>query len=1093
MNKKSFCLLLLFTLVYFVFPASAREARLLRHPTISKDNVAFIHAEDIWIVPRAGGDARRLTTHKGLEGMPMFSPDGKYIAFSGQYDGNEDVYIVSTVGGEPKRLTYHPYADVVRGWTPDGSKVVFGSSRDTAPKPYDRLWTISVDGGMPEQLPMPMAHKGVYSPDGKRMAYVRLREAFDAWRHYRGGRTTAVWLIDLSDYSIEKIPRDNSNDTDPMWIGNEVYFISDRNHTMNLFSYDTISKEMKQLTFHDDFDIKSASAGADVVVYEQAGYLHIFDPKSGKSSQVHVKVRGDLPGRRPHFVNVSRLISSGDISPTGKRAVLAARGEIFTVPAKKGDYRNLTKSSGANDRFPAWSPDGKKIAWFSDLSGEYELMIIDQKGIESARHIKLENPSFYYVPVWSPDSKKILFVDKRLNLWYVDVKSGKVTKIDKDSYDHPQRSLDHVWAPDSNWIAYSKRLDNHMHAIFTYSLVEGKSYQLTDGMSDTVSPAFDKGGKYLYFLASTNFGLNTGWLDMSSYERPFTRGIYLIVLNAEDPSPLLPESDEEKVKEEVKNKKEKSGKKGTQKTEGKGKEAAKEKTKEIKVKIDVNGIDQRILALGIPLRNYSQLRAGVEGIFFYTESIPNQPALNLHRYDLKKRETKSFMSGISGYSLSANGKKLLYFARSILGIVDTAGKAKVGDGKLKTSGLQMRVNPIAEWRQIYRESWRINRDFLYDADMHGADWDAMYKKYKPFLAHVAHRSDLSYILSNLIGELTVGHSWAAGGDLPRVERVSVGLLGADFETDSGYYKVSKIYYGENWNPNIRSPLTAPGSEISEGDYILEVNGFEAKPPENIYKFLEGTAGKQTTLKVNSRPSYEGSRLVTVVPARSEIALRTRSWIENNRRKVDKMSNGRLAYVYLPNTTWAGYIYFNRYYFAQQHKQGAIIDERFNGGGSAADYFVDLMSRPLMNYFATRDGKEFTTPTAQIFGPKVMLINEYAGSGGDALPYYFRFRKIGPLIGKTTWGGLVGHHGGVRLIDGGAISSPNLAFYDIKGRWTVENEGVPPDIEVEMTPALVIKGQDPQLERAVQEALRMLEKNPVKHTPRPKPIDRVSKK
>lgn len=1087
MKKSNFVVLLILFLFVFASLGHTEEARLLRQPTISDNLVAFVYANDIWTVSRSGGDAIRLTTHPGLESYPVFSPDGKYIAFTGQYDGNTDVFVIPAEGGEPKRLTYHPYPDVVRNWTPDGKEIVFASGRISAPIGYSKLWTVSIDGGMPEQLPLPMANKGVYSPDGKHMAYVRLSEAFNTWRHYRGGRTTAVWLIDMSDYSVEEIPRDNSNDTDPMWIEDTVYFISDRNHTMNLFSYQTSTKEVQQLTFHEDYDIKNASAGGGAITYEQAGYLHIFDPKAGQSSKLSVEIRGDLPGRRVHFANVSEMITTGDISPTGKRVVLSARGDIFTLPAEKGDYRNLTQSSGAHDRFPVWSPDGEKIAWFSDKSGEYELMIIDQKGIGPERSIALEDPSLYYSPVWSSDSKKIAFADKRLNLWYIDLETEKAVKIDHDTYDHPQRSLDHTWSPDSEWIVYSKRLKNHLHAIFAYSLKEGKSFQLTDGLSDAISPAFDKNGKYLYFLASTDYALNTGWLDMTSYERPFTRGVYLIVLNSEDPSPLLPESDEEEKKTEEEKKAAPEEKKGEEQ-----RDEAKEKVS--KVRIDMKGLDQRILDLNIPLRNYSELKAAEENIFFYLEPIPNQPGYELHRYDLKEKKAEPFLSGIYGYTISADGKKMLYVARSTWGIVDTKGKPKVGDGKLATTQLQMKVDPPAEWKQIYREGWRINRDFLYDAQMHGADWEKMYQKYLPFLKYVAHRSDLSYILANLIGELTIGHSWAGGGDMPSAKSVPGGLLGADYEIDSGYYRIKKIYTGENWNPGLRAPLTAPGLEVKEGDYILEVNGTMIKPPTNLYSVFEGTADKQISLRINNKPSTEGSELVTVVPVRSESALRSRAWIEDNRRKVDEMSGGRLAYVYLPNTSYSGYINFNRYYFAQQHKQGAIIDERFNGGGSAADYFVDLMSRPLMNYWATRDGEEFTTPAAQIFGPKVMIINEYAGSGGDALPYYFRFQKVGPLVGKRTWGGLVGHHGGGGgLIDGGFISSPNLAFYNIKGEWDVENIGVSPDVEVEMIPSQVIQGHDPQLEKAVQEALRLLEENPVKRTPRPKPIDRVSKK
>ena len=1086
MRKIGVCLGLFLAAAWLVLPASAEEARLLRQPTVSEGRVAFVYANDIWVVPRSGGDARRITTHLGSESGPVFSPDGRYIAFSGQYDGNTDVFVVPAEGGEPRRLTYHPGSDLVRGWTPDGSKVVFASSRDSVPVGFSRLWTVSLKGGMPDALPMPMANKGVYSPDGKRMAYVCLAEAFAAWRHYRGGRTTAVWLLDMDDFDLEKVPRDNSNDTDPMWVGDTVYFLSDRNHTMNLFAYDTGSKRVEQLTFHDDYDIKSARAGDGVIVYEQAGYVHLYDPASAKSTRIDVEIRGDLPGRRVHMAKVSNWIKSASLSPTGKRAVIEARGEVFTVPAEKGDPRNLTRSSGINDRYPVWSPDAARIAWFSDKGGEYGLMIVDQKGLEPARRIELKNPSFYYSPVWSPDSQKVLFADKRLNLWYVDVETEKVVKIDKDTYDHPMRSLDHVWAPDSQWVAYSKRLDNHLHAVFAYSLEEGKSYQLTDGLTDALSPAFDKSAKYLYFLASTNYALNTGWLDMTSYERPFTYGVYLIVLNADDPSPLLPESDEEEVKKEDEG--EDVGEKDKKQNEDK------EEDKEPKVKIDMKGLDQRILALDIPLRRYSQLQSVEANVFFYTESIPNQPGYTLHRYDLKEKETKPFMTGIFGYSLSADGKKLLYRAPGdAMGIVDAKGKPKVGDGRLDTNQLQARVDPLAEWRQIYREAWRINRDFLYDAEMHGADWDAMYTKYLPLLKHVAHRSDLSYLLMNLIGELTIGHSGAGGGDMPSAARVPGGLLGADYEVDGGYYRIKRIYIGENWNPGLRAPLTAPGLKVAEGDYILEVNGLPLKPPMNLYGAFEGTADRQIALRINDKPALEGSQIVTVVPVASEGRLRMREWIEGNRRKVDEMSDGRLAYVYLPNTSTAGYTNFNRYYFAQQQKQGAIIDERFNGGGSAADYFVDLMARPLMNYWATRDGKEFTTPTAQIFGPKVMIINEWAGSGGDALPYYFRFRKIGPLVGKRTWGGLVGHHGGCDLIDSGRITSPNLAFYDIDGNWDVENVGVAPDIEVEQTPALVIRGHDPQLERAVEEALRLLEQNPVKRTPRPSPIDRTTKK
>jgi tricorn protease len=1066
--------------------ARAGETLLLRDPDISADLVVFVYGGDLWTAPRKGGAAQRLTSHPGLESGPVFSPDGSWVAFTGQYDGNTDVFAVPAAGGEPRRLTYQAGADTARSWTPDGLEVVFASGRDSAPSPFNRLWTVPLEGGFPAPLPLPMANRGVFSPDGKRLAYVRVPEAFNAWRHYRGGRTTEVWLFDMQSHDVEKVPRDNSNDTNPLWLGGKVYFLSDRNHTMNLFAYDTGTKKIEQLTDHDDYDIKQAGAGGGMVVYEQAGRLHLFDPATGKAAPISITIAGDLPGRRPYFADVSRLIDSYNLSPTGKRAVFSARGDIFTVPAEKGDPRNLTSSSGANDRFPAWSPDGTSIAWFSDESGEYRLRIGDQMGEKPAREIELPNPAFYFNPVWSPDSKKILFADNHLNLWCLDLESGRTVKIDKDTYDHPYRSLDYTWSPDSRWVAYSKRLDNLMHAVFVYSLDKAESRPLTDGLSDAVSPVFDPKGKYLYFLAGTDFALNTGWLDMSSYQRPYTRGIYLAVLSAEDPSPLKPESDDEEIK-----KAEAAGHPGEKEDE-----AAAGKEEGIRVRIDFAGLDQRILALDVPARVYSDLSVGESGVLFYMENVSDQPTLRLNRYDLAKREAKPFMNGLSDYRVSSDGKQILYSANRAFGIVAAQGEHKPGDGRIQTGNLRMRVDPVAEWRQIYREGWRINRDFFYDAEMHGADWPAVYDKYLPFVDFVAHRSDLSYILANLIGELTCGHSRAGGGELPPVQdvpRVSGGFLGADYAVENNLYRIKKIYTGENWNPELRAPLTEPGLSIQAGDYLLEVNGAAVKGTDNLHRFFEGTAEKQIVLRINDKPAREGSRLVTVVPVRSEYALRQRAWIENSRRKVDEMSGGKLAYVWLPNTSYAGYVNFNRYYYAQMDKEGAVIDERFNGGGSVADYFVDLMDRPRMNYFATRDGKPITSPMAQIFGPKVMIINEYAGSGGDALPYYFRFRKIGPLIGKRTWGGLVGHHGGMGLIDGGAISSPNLAFYNLDGEWDVENKGIAPDIEVEMTPALVIQGHDPQLERAVQEALRLLEDHAVKPVPRPAPIDRVSKK
>ncbi len=687
-------------------------------------------------------------------------------------------------------------------------------------------------------------------------------------------------------------------------------------------------------------------------------------------------------------------------------------------------------------------------------------MIGTQDGLEPPREIELPNPTFYYTPAWSPDSKYLVFTDTDLNLWYVEVENGKVKLIDTDQYAHPQRSVDPVWSPDSKWIAYAKRLDNQFHAVMLYSLDEGNAHQLTDGLSDALAPEWDKSGKYLYFMASTNFGLSVGWLDMTSYDRPTRRGLYLAVLPADEPSPFLPESDDEKVEEEEEEKEEEE----------------KSEEEETRVRIDFDGIDQRILAIDVPLRNYVGILAGPEGVLFYAEAIENQQGVTLHRYDMKEREGKPFLEGINTAVMSADRKKLLYRARSVWGIVATdSGTRKVGDGKISTD-LRVKVDPRVEWQQMFREAWRFQRDYLYVENTHGADWGAVWEAYQPWLPHVAHRSDFTYLLRNMAGELSIGHSYTSGGDMPDVERVSIGLLGADVAVENGRYRIERIYTGENWNPSLRAPLSAPGIDVSEGDYILAVNGEEVPGSANFYRFFEATANRQTVLTVNGRPSMDGARHVTVVPVASESQLRRRAWVESNRRKVDEMSGGRLAYVWLPNTSTTGYNYFNRYYFAQQHKEGAVIDERFNGGGSAADYMVDYMSRRLTGFFNNPVGERtpFKNPNAGIWGPKVMIINESAGSGGDLLPYMFRATGIGPLVGTRTWGGLVGIWDVPPLIDGGRITAPRGGFFDLDGQWAVENEGVAPDIEVEQTPKAVIAGGDPQLEEAVREAVRLLQ-------------------
>jgi tricorn protease len=1070
----------------------AQGTRLLRHPAVSRELVAFEHAGDLWVVPRAGGTARRLTATPGVETEPYFSPDGSLIAFTASSGGNADVYVVPAAGGDPKRLTYHPGSDRVRGWAPDGKRVVFASARVSAPQQsYYRLFSVSIDGGLPEALPMPRAFTGTFSPDGRRVAYEEISTAFipdwyeaSEWRHYRGGRTHPIWIMSLADYSVEKLPKVNSNDSDPMWIGNTVYFISDRNFTANLFAYHLDTKKTEQLTHHDDFDIMNASAGADAIVYEQAGYVHLFDVKTGQSHRLEIDVKGDLPWARPQMKKVASMIRGASLSPTGVRAAFEARGDVFTVPAAQGDYRNLTRSTAAHDHSPVWSPDGSQLAWLSDANGEYQLMIGDQAGLVRPRAVALPSTAFYSAPTWSPDGKHILLSDNHLTLWTLDVASGRATKIDSDTYFDPTRGMDVAWSPDSRWLAYSKNVDSHLSAVFLYSLEEGKPHQVTDGMSDAISPAFDAGGKYLYFLASTDYGPRTGWLEMSSLDRPARRAIYLAVLSSSEPSPFLPEAGDEP---------------STPATVIAQAGRARADTTPSQVRIDLEGIGHRILPIGVPAGDYGDLTAGAAGTFFYAENLPNAGgSQRLHRYSVKERSGMPFLEGIRSYTLSADRKKLLYQAargapESRWGIVSTDKPAKVGDGALNVGQLEMLVDPRAEWAEIFKESWRIQREYFYDAKMHGANWQAVYDKYSAWVPYVGHRADLGYVIALTGGELTVGHSYlTGGGDEPEEQPENVGLLGADFSVENGRYRITHIYTGESWNPELRAPLSGPGIQASEGDYLLEVNGRPVAPPTNVYSLFRGTAGHQTTLRLGRTPAAEGSRLVTVVPIPNEDALRTRAWIENNRRRVDELSGGKLAYVWLPNTGGPGYTAFTRYFFAQQEKDGAIVDERYNHGGMVADYIVNEMERKLMGYFATRDGKPSTSPTAGIYGPKVMLVNESAGSGGDALPYMFQQRHIGPLVGTRTWGGLVGTLGTPPTIDGGGITAPALAFYDLQGKWAVENEGVTPEVEVEYTPSDVLKGHDPQLERAVQEGLKLLQEHPMRRVPRPGPIDRTSR-
>jgi tricorn protease len=1062
-----------FTWLLIALSLSAQESAILpQRPAFNGTDIVFSLSGDLWRVGKSGGAAVRLTTGQGVETYPVFSPDGTTVAFSGEYDGNFDVYTVPVSGGVPKRITYHPGVDEPTTWTNDGRHIVFRSGRGANSARYRQLFRIPAAGGADESLPFDMAVAGSFSADGARFAYMpigffRPPHSYDAWKQYRGGRTTKIWIGQLSDSAVTEIPRTNSNDTDPVWVGNDVYFLSDREGPITLFAYDTSAKKVRRILDNTSLDYKSLSAGPGVIVLEKFGGIQLYDLKLKKLTDVNITVAADIGELRPRWEKAGTALRQFALSPNGKRAVFEARGEIVTVPAEKGDVRVLSKSPGAHDRSPAWSPDGNSVAWFSDENGDYALVIRDQAGAGEKRTIRMgDKPGYYFDPIWSPDSRWIACEDNRLNLLLVEVASGKMTTIATDHYYDPERTFNPAWSPDSQWLAYTKELPSHFHAIFAHPVTGGQSQQLTDGMSDARYPAFDRGGLYLYFTASTNVGPTLGWIDMTSNPYAVNRSAYVMVLRKDTPSPLAAESDEEAAKAEEKPKAEETP-----------------KNDKPVVRIDADGLSQRILALPVPRRDYRGLASAKAGEVFLLEARDDAPSV-VHKFELKTRKAQVFADGVAAWALSANGEKAMLRKGTQWSIVPTAVPAKPGEGNLNTAAIEVWVDPREEWKQMYREAWRMQSEYFYDPKLHGVDARAMSERYEKYLRGIGSRADLNYLFAEMLGHLSIGHLYVRGGGVPAGKPVTGGLLGADYEVVNGRYRIRKIFNGENWNPTLRAPLTAPGVDVRAGDYILSIDGRDVRPDTEIHAYLEGRAGKQVRLKVSADPTGANARDAVVVPVDAETQLRYFAWVESNRRKVDHASGGKLAYVYMPDTGGGGYESFVRYYYAQSGRQGVIIDERFNGGGQAADYVIDVLRREPMNYWRTRYGHDTTTPVMGIAGPRVMIVNEFAGSGGDAMPFYFRFHKVGTLVGARTWGGLVGILGYPPLMDGGSLTAPNFAFRNIGGAFDVENKGVAPDVESWNDPAATRQGHDPQLEKAIAVALEQMQKNPARKPAEP---------
>lgn len=1059
---------------------STTDTRLLEQPAMSATHLAFVYAGDLWVANRDGSGARRITSHPGQESRPRFSPDGQWLAFSGEYDGNVDLFVMPVAGGEPRRLTSHPGADVVQGFTADGRELLFTSQRDVHSGRFHHLFKVSVEGGWPTRLPLPSCSKATLSPDGKKAAYLPLSEPFQQWKNYRGGRASRIWICDLADLSVEQVPQPagRCNDTDPMWLAgphsNQLFFRSDRAGEFNLFAYDFASKTVQQKTTHADFPVLNASTAPDAIVYEQAGWLHRFDPKSGVAQRLIVGVAADLVETRPRFVKGAQYLRSASLSPSGTRVAVGFRGEIVTLPAEKGDPRNLTQSPGVNERDPAWSPDGKTIAWTSDEGGAHHLVLAPQDGRGERRTLTIPGAGFYKPAAWSPDSRKLAVIDNARSLWLVDVESGATQSVGAEPIYGVYPSITVAWSPDSKWLAYTLAGRTGFRRLYLHDVAAERSTAVTDGLADVAEPAFDASGKYLWFAASTDAGPLLNWFSLTSSDLAQTNALYVVCLQKGTPSPFGPESDEE------------AGVVAAEATPAEAKPA----DAVVAPSIDLDGLAERTLALPLPTAAYSNLVGGGDGQLWYVKSerapfSGPAPKPTLARFDLATRKEKVIQEGVDGFELSADKKKLLIGGgdgRFVVAAGDALDKSK---GRLAVDAIEVRIEPRAEWAQILDEVWRINRDWFYDPGMHGADWPAMRARYFQFLPHLATRGDLNRVIQWLCSELAVGHSYSGGGDtLIAGKPVAGGLLGADYEVVDGRYRFAKVFGGQPFAPELRAPLAAPGVAVQAGEFLLAVDGVPLLASEELFARFEGKAGKQVELTVGPSADGSGSRTVKVVPVENEAALRNRDWVEGNLRRVTEATAGRVGYVYVPNTSDAGFTYFKRWFFPQTDREALIVDERMNGGGSFADYVIDLLRRPYTAHWATRYGESFITPQGALFGPTAMLIDETAGSGGDLLPWMFRKFGLGKLIGRPTWGGLVGILGFPELMDGGSVTAPNLAIWTEADGFCVENVGVPPDLEVEMLPAECVGGRDPQLERAIAELLADLEKNPRKPAQQP---------
>jgi tricorn protease len=1082
---------------------AAEPTLMLRQPAVSRDHLAFVYAGDLWLADRNGGNARRLTSHTASEFAPRFSPDGKSIAFSASYDGNTDVYVIGVEGGQPRRLTWHPSPDVVSGWSPDGKRVLFASPREVLNNRSNQLYEVSVEGGYEKQVMKAVAYEGAWSADGRQLAYRPYNAAYagvSGWRQSRGGSTPPVWIMDMASQKWQQVPHANATDSAPVWAGGEVVFISDRaDGAANLFAFNPATKSLRQLTHETQWDVRSVDAVGTTLVYESGGRIKQIELSGGEPRVLDIQLASAAPQARTQWKDAGKSLTSARLSATGKRVVVSARGDVFTVPVKDGSVRNLTETAGVREKDALWSTDGQRIAFISDAPGmRHEVVLVAQNGLGAREHFLLPKEGYFTLLDWTPDGHQLILGDNHLNLYRMGLAAGAQRgQLVKIATDVRRGGLDAAISPDSRWLAFTSSGDNYFSRVWLHDMKTGRNYAVTDGLSHAGSPAFSAKGDYLYFTASINSGPTAVGLDLSTQERPRRAGLYALVLAADGKSPLAPKAGDEDGKKDDKKDEAKTAddKKAVDKKADASKDEKKDEKKDDKkeekkaepvkpIKVDLDGLADRVVALPVAERNYDSLAVASDGALYYLQrpqpGVSNEPpqaerraTAELWRFDFEERKPKLLRTGVADYSLSEDHKKLL--------LTVAGGKLEVGDANdkadskpLDLSGLRTRVDLKAEWKQIFDETWWMEKDYFYDPALHGLNWQAVYDRYLPQLAHVQRREDLNDLLVQMIAELQVGHNRTGGGDVHQEAPVAVGLLGADFAVEQGRYRITKLYAGDRLNPNLKSPLSVPGLGVKEGDFILAVNGHELDDKTNLYSLLENTVGKQIVLAVAHDAAGKGRRDITVEPIVNEGLLRRWAWIEGNRQKVQQKTGGKVAYVYMPDTAGQGFEHFNRMFFAQVDKQALIVDDRKNGGGQAANYVTELLARPYLGSWKDRDGLVFDTPGGAIYGPKAMLIDQDAGSGGDFMPYAFKRVGLGPLIGKRTWGGLIGISVNPNLIDGAFLTVPYFRFFTPDGEWRIENEGVSPDIDVELDPAAVNRGEDTQLDAAIADVMKRLE-------------------